>query len=318
MNGPADSILSDIFELSGQEVVASPGWDGRLHISAKISNGRGSETSPIFPFVDGVNCKIETNTGSDPPLDVAIGYDDGCRAALDLQQTDARFCKSVKTNRTGPDLDNYLEAVLDDSTTEHKITTEHTGLRPLDWISVDGTPVRIRSVGIYPEKTIIVAGKKLVNISEKFGEWLNKPASSDMSQITSSVEFEDADYPITQAFTVKASDYNRGDWQARLTLSWTLTVPNAATVATVTETPKAWATIGNKVVDPGKILLTGKSGTVVIDISDACAKSTSADTSNTLKVYLEDHLSETASPTFFHTISGKIDQIRVAAVLENA
>lgn len=318
MNGSADSIISNIFELSGQEVVASPGWDGRLHLSAKINNGRGSEASPIFAFIDGENCQVETSTATDPPIDAAVGYDEGCGAALDLAQVDARFCKCVRTDRTGPDLDNYLDAILDSDKTEYKITSLHFGLRPLDWISIDGQAVRVRSVEEYPDRAVITAGKKLIDMGGAFGEWLNKPADSDMSQVISMVEFEDADYPITQAFTVKASDYKRSDWQARLNLSWKLTVPNAATVAALTETPKAWITIGDKVIDPGKILLTGKSGSVTVDISDACSKSTTADTSNTLKVYLEDHLSETASPTFFHTVTGKIEQIRVAAVLENA
>lgn len=320
MNGAADGVLSDIFELAGLEVSASPGWDGRLHLYAKVSNGKGSEASPVFAFIDGVNCKIETSTATDPPFDVAIGYGDGCRAALDLTQVDARFCKVVKTDRTGADLDNYLEAVLDADLTEHRITTdpEHANLGPFDWISADGLAVRVRSIEIKPGQVILTAGKRSLDLNEQFGEWLNKPADSDMSQVTSTVEFEDADYPITQAFTVKASDYKRGDWQARVELSWTLTVPSAATVAALTATPKAWVTIGDKVVDPGKILLTGKSGSVTIDISDACSKSLTSNTENTLKVYLEDHLSETASPTFFHTVTGKIEQIRVAAVLENA
>lgn len=176
----------------------------------------------------------------------------------------------------------------------------------------------MRSIEVRPAEVVIIAGKQLTNLNEKFGEWLNKPADSDMSQVISSYEFEDSDYPITQVFVVKASDYLRGDWAARLTLSWDLTVPNEATVATLTETPKAWATIGSKVVSPGKVLLSGKSGSVTFDISAACSKSTTADTSNTLKVYLEDHLSETANPTFYHTITGKIEQFHVAAVLENA
>jgi hypothetical protein len=320
MLGAVDSILSNIFELSGQEVIASPGWDGRLHLSAKVSNRRGSEASPIFAFLKGINCEVETVTASDPPFDAAIGYDIGSRAVLDLQQTDARFCKVISTNRTGEDLEAYLNLVLDSDTKELKITAgpEHSGLRPLDWISVNGSPARIRAIEVYPEKTIITAGKQLADLNESFGEWLNKSADSDMSQVLSSYEFEDSDYPISHVFWVKASDYKRSDWQARLTLSWDLTVPNDATVATLTETPKAWITIEDKVIAPGKILLSGKSGSVVIDISDACIKSTTEDTDQTLKVYLEDHMSQTASPTFYHTITCKIEQFRVAAVLENA
>ncbi len=320
LSGTAKSNLVQIFELAGLEICARPAIDGRLHLTAKYSNGRGSEAEPLFEFVNGENCHIETSTATDPPIDVAAGHDVGVRAVLDLQQTDARFVKAVQTDRTGWDLDNYLNAVLDSDSQEWKIAAapEHSHLRPLDWISADGIPVRIRAIDRYPGETVITAGKSLINLSEKWGEWRHKLVTSDESNVISSLEFTSTAASKSQAFTIKAKDYMRGDWTARLTLSWDLTVPDEDTVAEVTATPKAYVTIGSKVIHPGKFLLYGKSGSVTFDISDACSKSTTSDTSNTVIVYLVDSLTASASPTFYHTITGKIDQLRVAAVLTNA
>jgi len=320
LSGTAKSNLVQIFELAGLEICARPAIDGRLHLTAKYSNGRGSEAEPLFEFVNGENCHIETSTATDPPIDVAAGHDIGVRAVLDLQQTDARFVKAVQTDRTGWDLDNYLNAVLDSDSQEWKIAAapEHSHLRPLDWITANGIPVRIRAIDRYPGETVITAGKRLLNLSEKFGEWRHKLINSDESNVISSLEFTSTAASETQAFTVKAKDYKRGDWTARFTLSWDLTVPDEDTVAEVTATPKAYVTIGNKVIHPGTVLLAGKSGSLTFDISDACSKSLTANTSNTLIVYLVDSLTKSASPTFYHTITGKIDQLRVAAVLTNA
>lgn len=320
LSGPAKSNLVQIFELAGLEICAHPAIDGRLHLTAKYSNGRGSETEPLFEFINGGNCQIETTTATDPPIDVVAGYDVGVRAALDLQQTDARFVKVVQTDRTGWDLDDYLNLRLDSDSQEWRITagSEHSHLRPMDWITTDGVPVRIRAIDHYPDQTVITAGKKLINLSEKFGEWRHKLVNSDESNVISSLEFTSTAASKSQAFTVKAGDYQRGDWTARLTLSWDLTVPDEETVAEVTATPKAYVTIGGKVIHPGTFLLTSKSGSVTFDISDACSKSTTSDTSNTVIVYLVDSLTASASPTFYHTITGKINQLRVAAVLSNA
>lgn len=320
LSGTAKSTLIQIFELAGLEICAHPAIDGRLHLTAKYSNGRGSEAEPLFEFINGANCHIETSTATDPPIDVAAGHDVGVRAVLDLQQTDARFVKAVQTDRTGWDLDNYLNAFLDSDSQEWRITTgpDHSHLRPLDWISADGSTVRIRAIDRYPGETVITAGKSLINLSEKWGEWRHKLVTSDESNVISRLEFTSTAASISQAFTIKAKDYKRGDWTARLTLSWDLTVPDEDTVAEVTATPKAYVTIGGKVVHPGTVLLQGKSGSLTFDISDACSKSTTSNTSNTLIVYLVDSLTESASPTFYHTITGKIDQLRVAAVLTNA
>lgn len=312
IDGKANTVLDNIFALAGQEVVATPALDGRIHLSAKISNCRGSESDPIMVFRNGKNCKIKTQIPAEPAPDVVVGYDISEKCSSAWAPKHSCLLKALQTSKTGDNLQGYLDALLDDDQTTYEITAgiEAIILRPYDYISVDGIAARVREIHEYPEKVIVYAGKKPFRLVDRWGEWRGDLIYQDRDLSTAAKEFSGSSFPLSDTFTVWAREISRGDWSARLNLGWEIVTDGAEIEATTS--PKATVTLNSRKI--ATLLLPGKSGNVNLDITDRCSTSASSDTSNTISISLVGHLT---GAHVYHEITAKVEQLRTEAVLEN-
>lgn len=309
--GNAKNKLSELFKTAGLEVRATPKLDGRIHLTAKLPETTGTSRKS---FVDGQNCEIEVSEPIDPKADIALAYSTICQAASSFTARRCQLIKVLQSNKS--DVGQYLADLVDDDLRTYSIKSldmADAALHVLDWIDADGKLLRIREIEELPAEVKIKAGRRAYSLSESFGEWRGDNRE-DESLLLKSTSFSGHSWPLTKNFTVTAANYKRGDWACRLKLDYDLYMASGEDIE-ATQSAKATISINGRVIPPGKIRLPGKSGSITFDITGACLKSVSSNSTNTLSIAMQDYEAHAA---YYHKLSGKIEQRRVAAVLEYA
>lgn len=223
--GQASAAFDDFFESAGQEIAFRPKSDSTVSLDIASENSRGSSSNPIHVFVDGPKCKISVKIPTNPFPDAVIGLSTIPNASADWQPTNHTWIEKILTSgsRDGADLSEYLDLLRADDATVYEITAyeDELLLWPGDWISADGVPCRIRKIVEMPGITTITAGRKYLDISDRWGEWRNAIGSIDITDKIQSKEFDYKTHTGSTTFTVKASEKTAA-WRARLSLRWSV------------------------------------------------------------------------------------------------
>lgn len=229
LRGIASNVLSDLFTKLGQEVRYRYEMDGNVYQDAAIEIASGSATNPLMRFVDGQdNCRIIKRIPNEPSPSAAIGLGNNPKVATHWKKATTWLSKIFSSSRTGPELQEYLEAQLDDDTTSYEITCLESiwHMRTGDYITAelpDEGPktVRIRQISTRHNKTVISAGRKLTSLNEQFGILRDaKYAGHTSTKIISATIATNNECATSTTFTVTSGNLAAGGWKCKVTISW--------------------------------------------------------------------------------------------------
>jgi hypothetical protein len=330
-NGATSKTFGDFFAKLGQEIEFSNNNDGYVYMNRAAQVGRGSESSPIFTFVEGDNCRVKKISASTPPISAAIGSGQCGLMAVssDWQKSKSTFLEEFIQN-TGMDSLELQDSLDQIRSAEplYQITSEQEQelLQPGDWILIktkkDGNiPARIKSTLINyhggTSKFEIQAGRQIRDISTQWGLWKNAHAALDNDHQLTKDAFDFGGPSGSKNFTILASQFKDGDWHARLKISWSLwvasgyeaTLPDGINLFLIIK-------IGGKVIPPGRYKAFGNSGSMDLDISGYCTGSSTSNTVNTVDIKLWGGITPNAN--YGHKVTGEIAQFKRMAAILNA
>jgi hypothetical protein len=316
-SGQASKTFDLFFERLGQEVQFRNSLDGYVYLDAATEISRGSEASPLMSFIHGEeNCSSvirKESNGLQPNAVVALeSSSKNARAATDWKKPLGLWTSKhlSDSSRSSSDLGDYVEALLGEDKDLYEVSklAEIYELLPGDWIAVapkkEGLrSVRIQSIVVTPGRTKIVCGKQIHTISEKFGEWRDALGTADLTKKFQSKEFSFTGASGNSSFVIAA--LKSVDWSCRLSIS----LETAA--GTAPQSLVYRVALNGKVIPPGRWKVLENAGSIEIDISEYCSKSTTSDTTNTINVYL-------AGGTAANTTTCRIDQFKNLKELSNA
>jgi hypothetical protein len=296
--------------------------DGYVYMDRGTDLGRDTG----LKFIDGRNNATVTKSLRDHLPNAVISNTTVPIVSTDWKATQrAWISEIVSSQRSGQDLQEWLDLKRDDDDSTWTIRTldQLWHLLPGDRVEAQAyasalETVRARKISISNSGTTITAGKRLVSLSETWGEWRSVRGTTDAN--TDSIFQKQAiDFggpSGSQAFTVLAEEYKYGAWKCALKIDWSLWVEDGYTA----DLPDSLqlvliATLNGKVIPPGRIMSKGNSGQVTIDITDWCAVSESADSENTIAIEL---VNGVTPGHFGHKITGSIDQYHRLEAVENA
>lgn len=312
--GQASESFDTFFESLGQEIQFRNDLDGNVYIDAATEMSRGSESDPIRSFVHGErNCSIVVKEADGPQPDAIIAQSENTTQLVTTWAKPkgawlTRFTSD--STRSSEDLRTYLAVQLGEDKTLYEITILETNyeLLPGDWISV--TPkrratksVRIQSITNTPGKTKIIAGRIIHTISSKFGEWRDALGTADLTKCFQTKEFSFTGASGSSSFVIHADKCI--DWSCRLSVSL------QTAEGTAPQDLMYRIALNGKIIPPGRYAILDNNSTIDMDITDFCIKSTAADTTNTIAVYLD-------GGTVDNTVTATVNQYKTVKELSNA
>jgi len=315
--GQASKNFDDFFERMGCELAFIPDGRGKVLMTAKEENARGSEAVPLQTFVHGRGCKISKSIPSKPAASCVVAEGDIPQALSDWKN--GKIIEIVQNGSyEGPDMRDYLDfyADIDESTYKIESDEEEYLLRPGDWIAAqakDEGPesARVSKITIAGKRSLIVAGKSLQSINDQWGAWRAARGSLKTEHVVASKTADLTGPTGSTTFLVYFSHYGYGtDWACRLDVSWQLWKASGVT-AEYPCSMDLWLRIvlNGKVIPPGRFKVEGNTGSLSIDITDFCSASSTADTTNTIAFVLANGV-PASTTVFCHKISATISQIK--------
>lgn len=285
--GSADAVISDIAEKTGRECQFLPHTDGYIYLTLAEKIQRGSETAPIKRFVDGQEgCTVTLTTDIDPRYQAVIGLPDDVsgtsQVVTDWNPSRIQLWRLYDVaTATNDEKRDRIQYIIDGQDDGLKITAPvDYHLRVGDWISATHREfgeyvVRIQKITKTEPKMTIQAGKAVFVASDAFGEYLRATVPDDSDCLSETT----IAYPASGSFVIKKEDVDDGlviYFEESYNVDSDDTAIDEGTFLDLEVGASAGTT---KVVPPGRIIL--KNGaSVKIDITDYCAMSASADTTN--------------------------------------
>ena len=320
-NGSYASAFSDFFFRLGQEVWFRNSQDGYVYMDTGSELGR----TATLQFMDGKNATV-TKSVRDPIPAAVLGNDFQPRLSTDWMPARTWLTKLVITQRTGEDLQEWVDLLKDEDKSTWTIKTQDKlwHILPGDHVLAQARgqgleDVRVRKAVISNAGTTLTCGKRLYDLSEEWGQWRSvkgsTDADTDMPVQEQEIDLGDADG--SQTFTIKAEEYEIGSWKCKLEINWDLDVDEGYT-ADLASAPLGMflvVKLNTKVLPPGRVQARGSSGSIEIDVTDYCTCSTSSDQTNTVAIKLWRAVSSTH---YRHKITGAITQYRRLEAVDNA
>jgi hypothetical protein len=317
-NGTFGQSWSDFFTKLGQEVRFRNGLDGYVYMDAGVDLSRDTHQE----YIDGKNAQVIKNHRDIMPT-TCIGLSQPSKVSTDWVPARTWLNEVILSDRYGTDLQEWLDLRRIDDQATYTIKTKEQEwlLEPGDIIHAQEQggaleEVRVRKAIINKDGTTITAGKRLADLSEKWGMWRNTVGTIDRDAQISKQAFDLAGPSGSQTFVVLAKEYIVGAWKCYLSISWSLDVDQGYTAdLPASNFMDLRASVNGVRVPPGRVMATGKSGDITIDITDFCSCSVSADTANTISITLTNGVSTTH---YRHDVTGNIIQCRRMEAIQNA
>jgi hypothetical protein len=278
LEGKGKDSLDDLIEKIGREAAFRPENDGhvRLYLDDEIS--RGSESEPLRTFIHGRNSIIKITPKTEPDVQVAIGLDgdNASTAVSDWRNIEPQiFSVYDGQGELREELTEHLQAILDKNADSYsaELPYEDHFLRIGDYVELQKDSqtysLRIAKIDIQPGKTTLDCGKKIFDASEKFGELLRYEVDTAAEPIQTKT--------ITNgsgSFVVEYANIVAGGWKCYYEESF----DSASTDTSLSKNPFCVIKVAGRIVPPGRIKI--DSGSIKIDITDYCSKSTTKNVTN--------------------------------------
>lgn len=276
--GKASDSLNTFAEKLGREAEFRPANDGYVYYSLSTTVGRGSETAPIMRFVHGRNAIVKITKKIEPDIQVAIGIndDDPPVSVSDWSNVEPQIFKIYDgKGELREELVDKLQSLIDENADSFQaiIGYEEHFLRIGDWVELSREGIdyslRIKRIEISPGKTILDCGKTLFDAKEKFGELLRPEVDASAEPIQTKTINSGSG-----SFVVKYANVVAGGWKCYYEESFSSDSDDSS----LSTNPFIVIKIAGKIVPPGRIRI--GSGSVKIDITDYCTKSTTKNITN--------------------------------------
>lgn len=309
--GQAARSLEDFFVKLGLEVQFQPNNDGYVYLNLDDEISRGSAASPIRSYVDTSDCWIAISDTKEPIMQAVIGLttdeNPQPQTAVNWSFRDPQLFKIYENSGlTLANMRIVVASVLDDNEDAYEIQTSQVDyhLRIGDWIqiwkkTVGWKSLRVTKITITPGKMVINVGKRLFSPSQAFGQYLRKTISTSKQALRETEITGGSD-----TFTVYATDVAAGGLVIMYEESFTVPTDDTSVSAGVF----CDVAVNGKVAPPGRIKISD-SAAISIDITDACNKSSTSDTTNTIlrSLYLA---------TGWETTNGLVKQYAAQAFMD--
>lgn len=273
LRGQAAASLDSLFENCGLEVQFIPSNDGYVYMNLAAILGRGSETSPVRTYTDGINGTILLKSTNDPNYQAAIGYDSSNESGIIRAVTDWDW------SSRGPqlfsvydiqgvdkdDAETQLDAIMANNDDSFEVKTNEVDyfLRIGDYVGLVGHDLgdfvlRVQQIDIQNGIMTLTCGKKVFTAAKTFGQFLKRTEISTKQPIQATTLTDGAG-----TFTV----YTANLTGLRVFYEESISVTADDTQAQVGAFVDI--SIDGKIVPPGRIKLSSGSS-VKVDITDFC------------------------------------------------